>query len=92
MLRVRDIIAEVKKQLNALERQARQARSFQALKQEARGLEIEILCRDFRALRAELETVDRKRVRSNHRKRNMSLNRPARMRNRRPRVSESRHG
>jgi chromosome segregation protein len=59
MLRVRDIVAEVKKQLNSLERQARQARSYQTLHQEARGLEIELLSRDFRTMRADLETVDR---------------------------------
>ena len=58
LLRVRDIIAEVKKQLNALERQARQARSFQALKQEGRMLEIELLSRDYRSFRAALETVE----------------------------------
>lgn len=59
MLRVRDIVAEVKKQLNSLERQARQARSYQTLQQEARGLEIELLSRDFRAMHADLEAVDR---------------------------------
>jgi len=59
LLRVRDVIAEVKKQLNSLERQARQARTYQALQQEARGLEVELLTREFRALRvglAETET------------------------------------
>src|SRR5215210_3853556 len=59
MLRVRDIVAEVKKQLNSLERQARQARSYQTLQEEARGLEIELLSRDFRTMHAELEAVDR---------------------------------
>jgi len=59
MLRVRDIVAEVKKQLNSLERQARQARSYQTLQQEARGLEIELLSRDFRTMHADLEAVDR---------------------------------
>ena len=59
MLRVRDIVVEVKKQLNSLERQARQARSYQTLQQEARGLEIELLSRDFRAMHADLEGVDR---------------------------------
>ncbi|MGZ8421853.1 MAG: chromosome segregation protein SMC [Nitrospira sp.] len=59
MLRVRDIVAEVKKQLNSLERQARQARSYQTLHQEARGLEIELLSRDFRTMHADLEAVDR---------------------------------
>jgi chromosome segregation protein len=58
LLRVRDIIAEVKKQLNSLERQARQARSFQTLQQEARTLEIELLTRDYRLYRAGLDTVE----------------------------------
>ncbi len=58
LIRVRDIIAEVKKQLNSLERQARQARTYQALQQEARGLEVELLTREFRALRAGLAEAE----------------------------------
>ncbi len=59
LVRVRDIVAEVKKQLNSLERQARQARTYQTLQQEAKGLEIELLSRDYRTMHADLESVDR---------------------------------
>ncbi len=50
LVRVRDIIAEVRRQLNSLERQARQARAYQRLQQEARALEIRLLVLNYRAL------------------------------------------
>ena len=58
LLRVRDIVAEVKKQLNSLERQARQARTYQALQGEAREIEVTLLTREFRALRQTLQEVE----------------------------------
>jgi chromosome segregation protein len=58
LLRVRDIVAEVKKQLNSLERQARQARTFQTLQGEAREIEITLLTREFRVLRQALQEAD----------------------------------
>ena len=58
LLRVRDIIAEVKKQLNSLDRQARQARTYQTLHQEAKLIEIQLLSNEYRVLRNTIKDVE----------------------------------
>ena len=51
LLRVRDVIGEVQKQLQTLERQARQAEHYEKLQDECRVLEINILRWDYEELR-----------------------------------------
>ncbi|MGH7208244.1 MAG: chromosome segregation SMC family protein, partial [Nitrospiraceae bacterium] len=58
LVRVRDIITEVRRQLNSLERQARQARAYRRLQQEARALEIRLLVLNYRALLASQEEAE----------------------------------
>ncbi|MCY4614688.1 MAG: chromosome segregation protein SMC [Nitrospira sp.] len=50
LTRVRDIIAEVEKQLRTLKRQAQQAEHYRKLKEEARAIEILLLKHDFEDL------------------------------------------
>lgn len=50
LTRVRDIIAEVEKQLRTLKRQAQQAEHYRKLKEESRALEIRILKHDYEGL------------------------------------------
>ena len=58
LLRVRDIIAEIRQRVTALDRQARQARSYRGLQDEARTIEIRLLVRDYRQLVATQAGVD----------------------------------
>ncbi|MDH4193718.1 MAG: chromosome segregation protein SMC [Nitrospirota bacterium] len=48
LLRVRDILGEVRHQLRTLNRQAKQAEEYQSLLREARELEVQLLTYDFR--------------------------------------------
>jgi len=59
LLRVRDVVNEVKRQLGALERQARAAEAYQALRQELRRLELQVLLHDYHAVVTEREESDR---------------------------------
>lgn len=58
LTRVRDIIAEVQKQLRTLKRQAQQAEHFRKLEEEARTLEIRLLKHDFEGLRQQRTHVE----------------------------------
>lgn len=58
LVRVRDVIGEVKKQLNWLERQAQQARTYDSLQREGRTLEIRLLTDDHRRLSAQSRSVN----------------------------------
>ena len=58
LTRVRDIIAEVQKQLRTLKRQAQQAEHYRKLKDEARTLEIRLLKHDFGGLRQQRTQVE----------------------------------
>ncbi|HSG05074.1 MAG TPA: hypothetical protein VLB09_01625, partial [Nitrospiria bacterium] len=49
LLRVTDIISEVRRQMNALERQVKKTRTFKTLQEEARTLELRMLIVDYRA-------------------------------------------
>ncbi|MEX5214046.1 MAG: chromosome segregation protein SMC [Nitrospiraceae bacterium] len=58
LVRVRDVIGEVKKQLNWLERQAQQARTYDSLQTEGRTIEVRLLSDDYCRLVASREAVD----------------------------------
>jgi chromosome segregation protein len=53
LLRVRDVMDEVKRQLGSLERQARKAKQYKALQAERRALELALLAGEYVGLTAE---------------------------------------
>src|SRR5262249_54727711 len=59
LLRVRDVMDEVKRQLGSLERQARRAQQYKALEAERRELALTLVAADFAALTAESEALAR---------------------------------
>jgi len=67
LLRVRDILGEVRQQLRTLNRQAKQAEEYQTLQGEARDLEVRLLSWDFRRLFHEQELFQEKLQESENR-------------------------
>ncbi|HET6464959.1 MAG TPA: AAA family ATPase, partial [Nitrospiria bacterium] len=57
LLRVRDIIGEVKRQINTLDRQVKKTELFQGLQTEARKLELSLLISEYRDHRTTLSEV-----------------------------------
>src|SRR5213596_1299484 len=55
LVRVRDVMDEVKRQLGSLERQARKAQQYKALQQERRELALGLVAADYAALTAQAE-------------------------------------
>jgi chromosome segregation protein len=57
MARITDIISEVRRQLNSLDRQAKKAERYKKLMAELKGIEIRIAKRDYSVLGMELEQI-----------------------------------
>ena len=59
LFRVRDILTEVQRQLRSLERQAKQARNYQDLQNEARELEVQILQWEYHRLQESQQSIQK---------------------------------
>lgn len=57
LLRLNDIIAEIKRQIDSLERQARKAERYKKLKEEIREIELTLISRQYAEKKRELEEL-----------------------------------
>jgi len=55
--RINDIVSEIKRQINALDRQAKKAARYKKLSAEARTIELKIAKRDYQTLKESLERI-----------------------------------
>jgi chromosome segregation protein len=58
LVRVKDVMEEVRRQLGSLERQARKAQQYKALEQERRGLRLALVAADHAALLTEIQRLE----------------------------------
>jgi chromosome segregation protein len=62
LLRVTDVLGEIRRQISSIERQARKAARYKRLRERLRQVELSLAADDRRALQAEVETARRQRV------------------------------
>src|SRR3989338_5607028 len=58
LLRLNDIIVEIKRQIDSLERQARKAEKYKNIKEEIREIELTVISQDFARLSEELKGLE----------------------------------
>jgi chromosome segregation protein len=60
LLRVSDVIREVKRQISSLQRQASKARRYQALTAELKHLDVQLARHEFEVLQSEIQTIEKR--------------------------------
>lgn len=72
LLRVKDIISEVRRQMNSLERQARKAQEFRKLQEEIKERELQLMSREYAGLNEKWAYVEKERQGIEEEERNLS--------------------